>query len=87
MSASNLLRSRAWAAWGLGHETIRIRTLYNCWVGPRNVVLDDAGFSIQNGVFLAKSPHYFSRACCARAVDNRAVATVLKVMRPCVDNN
>ena len=36
--------------------------------GSRNVVLEDAGFSIRNGAFLAKSPHYFSSACCARAV-------------------
>ena len=49
-------------------ETIRTRTIYNEWVGSRNVVLEDAGFSIPNGVFLAKSPHTFSSACCARAV-------------------
>ena len=39
-------------AGGLGHETICMRTTY---VGSRNVVLDDAGFSIPNGAFL----HFF----------------------------
>ena len=32
------------------------------------MVLDDASFSILNGIFLAKSPHEFSSACCAIAV-------------------
>ena len=32
------------------------------------MVLEDAGFLIRNGAFLAKSSHYFSSACCARVV-------------------
>ena len=42
---------------GLGHAT---------W--SSKAVLEGAGFSTRNGAFLAKSPHYFSSACCARAV-------------------
>ena len=40
---------------GLGQETIRMRISLMGWV--MHVVLDDDGFSIPNGVFLAKSPH------------------------------
>ena len=38
------------------------------WVGSRNVVSDSAGFSTSNAVVLAKSPFYFSSACCTEAV-------------------
>ena len=41
---------------GLGNETIRMCSIYNWWVGSRNVVLNDAGFSIPNGVLLANFP-------------------------------
>ena len=53
-----------------GRDVVRNSTHahYLYLMGWVNVVLDDAGFSIPNGVFLAKSPHYFSSACCARAV-------------------
>ena len=37
------------------------------WV-TRNVVLDSVSFSISNAVVLAKSPFYFSSACCTDAV-------------------
>ena len=32
------------------------------------MVLEDASFSIPNGVILVKLPHTFSSACCARAI-------------------
>ena len=49
--------------------TVRARgSVGNYTHAQRNVVLEDTGFAIRNGAFLAKSPHYFSSAYCARAV-------------------
>ena len=52
-----------WLGGGGGGEGGFGQKLYACalfiilWVGSRNLVLDDAGFSIPNGILLVKSPH------------------------------
>ena len=38
-----------------------------CIIG-KGLVTNSAGFSIPNGIFLVKSPHKVSSACCARAI-------------------
>ena len=53
---------------GLGSGNVVLEDAGFHGLGSRNVVLEDAGFSIRNGAFLAKSPHYYLRACSARAV-------------------